>query len=462
MHRSKPKPNSEETDNPGSTSPANGRSQQPKQQLAQFPGRMLHRAAALVTTRGEPVPAIAETLFKLESQSPAPLTSTADSSTRYISTDGIQSLDSQLQATTLTRRRSESSATSSISLSGIRRGFVKVKDVSVTVVRRGSFKRQKSSASAGEKSIGDPPSINEAGSASSAAPSSSSSPRPPSLPPTFSSSSSSESTKGKKPHRRSFSDVSWIRPKFWSNTTSEPTIPTIREERERPALSINADTAVSPIQEHFSPFHSPSEPSIVSRTTSAPTTLVITSTNTAATMNAITTSSTTTKDEKGDKMEDLKVPGLLQFGVPMLKVSARKQKTYTFKLDPDQGRIVWESKLLRISESPPSLLFLPYFLSLSSFPHIPNPHICLPPLMMPLSSILTLIDSCRSTHREHQGTSLRRRRSLLPRTLPALSGLRIPLAYHCLRSRRGLQNPSPYRPNQRCLPNLGYHPPQTL
>ncbi|KAH9834796.1 PLC-like phosphodiesterase [Rhodofomes roseus] len=50
-------------------------------------------------------------------------------------------------------------------------------------------------------------------------------------------------------------------------------------------------------------------------------------------------------------MLDVTVPQLLQQGVPMLKVSAKKQKRYVFKLDPDQGQIVWQSKKLRISKS---------------------------------------------------------------------------------------------------------------
>ncbi|KAI0672187.1 1-phosphatidylinositol-4,5-bisphosphate phosphodiesterase 1 [Trametes maxima] len=44
---------------------------------------------------------------------------------------------------------------------------------------------------------------------------------------------------------------------------------------------------------------------------------------------------------------DATVPQLLQQGVPMLKVSAKKQKRYIFRLDPDQGQIIWESKKLR-------------------------------------------------------------------------------------------------------------------
>ncbi|KAF9226969.1 PLC-like phosphodiesterase [Gyrodon lividus] len=47
-------------------------------------------------------------------------------------------------------------------------------------------------------------------------------------------------------------------------------------------------------------------------------------------------------------MADVPVPSLLQQGVPMTKVSAKSQKSYIFKLDADQGQIIWESKKLRI------------------------------------------------------------------------------------------------------------------
>ncbi len=251
---------------------------------------MLHRAANLLTTKGEPVPAIAETLFQLESQS-----ATASPSDDTV-TSSLNSKLSQPHSSALTRRRSESSA----SLGGsIKRGLVKVKDVSVTVVRRGSFKRQKSSS---EKSIRDT-SISEAGSSTI----------------TASPQSSTRPSDSKKSHRRSYSDVLWTRPRFWYSS-SEPTIQTIREER--PSLTIPQST-FSPIQEHL-PHSSPSianhPPSPLSATT------------------------------RTVKMEEFKVPGLLQQGVPMLKVSSRKQKKYIFKLDPDQGRIIWESKSLRFSE----------------------------------------------------------------------------------------------------------------
>lgn len=48
-------------------------------------------------------------------------------------------------------------------------------------------------------------------------------------------------------------------------------------------------------------------------------------------------------------MGEIHVPALLQQGVPMTKVSGKSQKSYLFKLDADQGQIIWESKKLRIS-----------------------------------------------------------------------------------------------------------------
>ncbi|THH00028.1 hypothetical protein EW026_g2412 [Hermanssonia centrifuga] len=47
-------------------------------------------------------------------------------------------------------------------------------------------------------------------------------------------------------------------------------------------------------------------------------------------------------------MDDFAVPRQLLNGVPMLKVSEKKQKSYFFRLDPDQGQILWYSKKLRI------------------------------------------------------------------------------------------------------------------
>jgi len=48
--------------------------------------------------------------------------------------------------------------------------------------------------------------------------------------------------------------------------------------------------------------------------------------------------------------DDVKVPVLLQMGIPMLKVSEKNVKTRTFKIDPDQGLILWDSKKSGISK----------------------------------------------------------------------------------------------------------------
>lgn len=50
-------------------------------------------------------------------------------------------------------------------------------------------------------------------------------------------------------------------------------------------------------------------------------------------------------------MADVTVPPLLLEGIPMLKVSSKKQRQYFFRIDPDQGQIIWHSKKRRISES---------------------------------------------------------------------------------------------------------------
>lgn len=48
-------------------------------------------------------------------------------------------------------------------------------------------------------------------------------------------------------------------------------------------------------------------------------------------------------------MGDVTVPRLLQQGTPMTKVSAKERKRAVFRLDPDIGQIIWESKKHRIS-----------------------------------------------------------------------------------------------------------------
>ncbi|KAG8926409.1 Phospholipase C [Tulasnella sp. 418] len=46
-----------------------------------------------------------------------------------------------------------------------------------------------------------------------------------------------------------------------------------------------------------------------------------------------------------DFIDEIKIPALLQQGTPMLKISAKKgPKLRKFRLDPDQGQILWESR----------------------------------------------------------------------------------------------------------------------
>ena len=51
------------------------------------------------------------------------------------------------------------------------------------------------------------------------------------------------------------------------------------------------------------------------------------------------------------KPDDVKVPLLLQEGIPVYKVSAKKKKMVTLRIDADEGCIFWESKKGGISAS---------------------------------------------------------------------------------------------------------------
>lgn len=53
-----------------------------------------------------------------------------------------------------------------------------------------------------------------------------------------------------------------------------------------------------------------------------------------------------------DSIADVTIPLSLHQGTRMTKVSAKKRKNFVFRLDPDQGQIVWESKQHRISAFP--------------------------------------------------------------------------------------------------------------
>jgi phosphatidylinositol phospholipase C delta len=108
-----------------------------------------------------------------------------------------------------------------------------------------------------------------------------------------------------------------------------------------------------------------------------------------------TSSDATPPIQRKSSMAEGTVPLLLREGVHMTKISLGKQKSYIFKLDPDQGQIIWQSKKLRISS---------YFdLRLSS-------------------GLLTYWTIC-SPYREHQGASFLIRRTLLSPAIPTRAGL---------------------------------------
>lgn len=57
--------------------------------------------------------------------------------------------------------------------------------------------------------------------------------------------------------------------------------------------------------------------------------------------------------EQFDLVEDIKIPVVLQQGTPMMKMSVKKgAKSRLFKLDAEQGLILWESKKRGISAFP--------------------------------------------------------------------------------------------------------------
>jgi phosphatidylinositol phospholipase C delta len=58
-----------------------------------------------------------------------------------------------------------------------------------------------------------------------------------------------------------------------------------------------------------------------------------------------------TPHEQLTSTAEVTVPGLLQRGTSMTKVSGRKQKDGFFRLDPDQGQIIMELRKYRISAS---------------------------------------------------------------------------------------------------------------
>lgn len=256
-----------------------------------LPRRMLARATNLLTTKGEPVPAVAETILELEQSTSDSSTSRSDKETK----SGAETSWKSSNPVSLTRRRTENShnvRTGGLNFEGIRRKLVQVKDVSVgkvkdtvsaSVVRTKSLTSKRRRVSTTDKSIHELITPVTAGTAVLNSNHSSSTPQP------------------RRTHIRSYSDSLFARPRILISS-SEPQIG------------------------HLDTIHSP-EPIEDPPPLSPPGT-------------------------ERFKMADFAVPPLLKIGTPMMKVSSKKQKKYIFRLDSDQGQIVWESKQLRISASP--------------------------------------------------------------------------------------------------------------
>lgn len=231
---------------------------------------MLQRAANLLTTRGEPVPAVAD-------------------------------LHDGERPVTPTRRSTDSG---SLGIRGsIRRKLREVKDVSTNIARSRSRSAKRSASTAPNPSA---PAVDFDLRASTSSPAA------------LSSDSTGAETRTR--HKRSQSEVLPTSP--WASQAHSSGSPvfsfTVEEHREPEPLTLSSDpTLVSSTSES----HHPEE------------------------------SRSTSPAARDSSMLDVTVPQLLQQGVPMLKVSAKRQKRCIFRLDPDQGQIVWESKKLRISMS---------------------------------------------------------------------------------------------------------------
>ena len=144
---------------------------------------------------------------------------------------------------------------------------------------------------------------------------------------------------------------------------------------------------------------------------------------------------------------DAAVPHILQQGIPMLKVSAKKQKRYVFKLDPDQGQIVWESKKFRFSECGSLPFSLTRTASLSPPPPLPSQ--AKPIAYAPLPA--------RSSDREHQGAPVRRGCTILQGAVPARAGVRGQMAHDRVHPGWRVQDAAPHRGDARDLPDVGHN-----
>ena len=342
--------------------------------------RVLQRAANLLTTKGEPVPAIAETVLRVDTTArPPPSPPMSQPHHRRAHSNTVPAgahaplISSPLGSTppaTQNFGRARSDGGASLGLSKSLRRTLKG-GVSY-IVRSRSKSKDKSGVRA-------PPADNA----------NTTSPRSPQVTkrsisdspsPAFTASSPPARSTSIKRHLRSASDVLWKKPSTTPISLLDSSSPTLS-----PLLFVGSPDLMSSVldaaaagdaavptevpKRSLTPIHEPAaaatanvpSPETAQQPMSAPPAVPVTVSTpmpTSAPAPAAPDVSSNAIDEPLSPqspeatVEDVPIPAILLNGVPMLKVSAKKQKRYFFRLDPDEGQIIWHSKKLRISECP--------------------------------------------------------------------------------------------------------------
>lgn len=322
---------------------------------------MLQRAANLLTTKGEPVPAIADAVLRVDTttRSVPPMSKPhhrrAHSNTVPAGTHApfISSPLSSTPHTALNIGRALSDGGASLGLSKSLRRTLKG-GVSY-IVRSRSKSKDKSDpvASADSTSLRSPQATRRSISDS---------------PPAFTASPAPARSTSIKRHLRSASDALWKKPSASLPDSSSPTLSSLpfvgSPDEMLSALDTAAAgdaTALAEVPKRsLTPIHEPAasapadvpsaetEQEPVSATVSTPISVPASAKPTAPDISSNVIDEPLSPQSPAAAVEDVPIPPILLNGVPMLKVSAKKQKRYFFRLDPDEGQIIWHSKKLRI------------------------------------------------------------------------------------------------------------------
>lgn len=309
--------------------------------------RILTRAANLLTTKGEPVRSLAESMLQIEATASYPPTTPSKHRRSHSNSVPSPTRPGEDVPVKISRRRSDGAA--SLGLGGsIRRTLREMAEASTTYLGR-SKSRTKSKDS----------------NLTNASPRRSAPPPAPVLVPQRSISSQSDTSTTVQPatrsrsikgHLRSASDAVLRRPprlphsssdpgfyhednrpQYDTMVTETPTVASPDEILDAPQVEqASEDTAGLP-KRPLSTIHEPED------TTAPPQSALPTTSLEPATP-------VTSPPSASASASEVPIPSLLLNGVPMLKVSAKKQKRYFFRLDPDEGQILYLSKKQRISE----------------------------------------------------------------------------------------------------------------